>query len=54
MTTQTLERAEGVAKINAANQKIKAAIEDAGGVFNVQMAVRRLLYIDMFKTNIFP
>lgn len=38
MTTQTLERAEGLAKLNAANQKIKTAIEDAGGVFNVQMA----------------
>jgi len=38
MTTQTLERAEGVAKINSANQKIKATIEEAAGVFNVQMA----------------
>lgn len=38
MTTQTLERAEGLAKLNAAMAKIKDTIDDAGGVFNIQMS----------------
>ena len=39
MTTQTLERAEGLAKLNGALSKIKDLIEDAGGVFNIKQAV---------------
>ena len=39
VTTQTLERIEGVAKLNAAIEKIKCTIEEAGGSFNVKMAV---------------
>ncbi len=39
MTTQTLERAEGLAKLNGALSKIKDLIEDAGGVFNVKQVV---------------
>jgi len=38
LTTQTLERTEGLAKLQAAMARIKETIEDAGGVFNVQMA----------------
>lgn len=38
VTTQTLERIEGLAKLNAALEKIKFTIEKAGGVFNVKMA----------------
>jgi len=38
MTTQTLERTDGLKKLNEALEKIKSTIEAAGGVFNVKMA----------------
>ncbi|CAH1774850.1 unnamed protein product [Owenia fusiformis] len=38
MTTTTLERTEGLAKLNAALNSIKECIEDSGGVFNIEMA----------------
>ena len=41
MTTQTLERAEGLAKLSGALGKIKDLIEEAGGVFNVKQQVRK-------------
>ena len=39
MTTQTLERAEGLAKLSGALGKIKDLIEEAGGVFNIKQQV---------------
>lgn len=39
MTTQTLERTEGLAVLNQAISQIKATIEDAGGMFNIQQQV---------------
>lgn len=37
MTTNTLERTEGLAKLNTALAKIKEVIEDSAGVFNMKM-----------------
>lgn len=37
MTTTTLERAEGLAKLNAAIEKIRDNIEEVGGIFKVKM-----------------
>jgi len=39
VTTQTLERTEGLAKLTAAIGRIKEAIEESDGVFNIKMAV---------------
>ena len=39
VTTQTLERAEGIAKMNEAIEKIKLVIEERGGTFTMNMAV---------------
>lgn len=39
MTTQTLERSEGVAALEKATKIVKSAIEEMGGMFNVQMPV---------------
>jgi translation initiation factor 2 subunit 1 len=38
MTTQTLERTEGLAKLSVALNKIKETIEESGGIFNIKMA----------------
>lgn len=38
VTTQTLERTEGLAKLTAAIGRIKEAIEESDGVFNIKMA----------------
>lgn len=38
MTSQTLERSQGLEKLNEAMDVIKTSIEKAGGVFNVKMA----------------
>ncbi|XP_033738821.1 eukaryotic translation initiation factor 2 subunit 1-like [Pecten maximus] len=40
MTTQTLERSDGLAMLNKALDAIKKNIEEAGGVFNVQKQPR--------------
>lgn len=40
MTTQTLERTDGLAMLNKALDAIKQNIEEAGGVFNVQKQPR--------------
>lgn len=37
MTTQTLERSEGVAALEKATKIVKNAIEEMGGMFNIQM-----------------
>jgi esterase/lipase len=39
VTTHTLERSEGLAKLGSILESIKAAIESSGGVFTVKMAV---------------
>ena len=39
MTSQTLERSQGLEKLNEAMEKIKVDIEKAGGVFTVKRAV---------------
>ena len=39
VTTQTLERQEGLALLNTAVQRIQELIEDAGGVFEMKQAV---------------
>ena len=54
MTTQTLERAEGLAKLGGALGKIKDLIEEAGGVFNVKQQVhneRNLFKRDTFNID---
>lgn len=38
MTTQTLERADGLTLLTQAIEKIKASIEETGGVFNIKTA----------------
>lgn len=42
MTTQTLERSDGLEKMKEALDKIKLTIEAADGVFNIKMAVSQL------------
>ena len=39
VTTQTLERTDGLEALNKAIVAIKASIEDAGGMFNIQLQV---------------
>ena len=39
MTTQTLERAEGLDKLGGALRRIQDLIEEAGGVFNIKQEV---------------
>ena len=39
VTTQTLERTDGLAALNKAIGAIKLSIEDAGGMFNIQLQV---------------
>ena len=39
VTTQTLERAEGLVALNAALAAIKASIEESGGMFNIKLQV---------------
>lgn len=38
MTTQTLERVDGLERLKEALDKIKAVISEAGGVFNIKMS----------------
>lgn len=40
VTTNTLERAEGLAAVSAALERIKETIETAGGSYKVILAVR--------------
>ena len=40
MTTTTLDRTEGVAKLNTAIQVIRESIEENEGQFNIKMEVR--------------
>lgn len=46
VTTQTLERAEGLAALNTALGSIKTCIEQAGGMFNIQQQSRVVSDID--------
>ena len=39
VTTQTLERTDGLEALNKAIGAIKLSIEDAGGMFNIQLQV---------------
>lgn len=39
MTTQTLERTEGLAQINQAIEAVSKDIKEAGGQFNIQQQV---------------
>ncbi len=39
ITTNTLEREEGLAAVNVALENVKDSIENAGGTFKVTMAV---------------
>ncbi|XP_064605267.1 eukaryotic translation initiation factor 2 subunit 1-like [Liolophura sinensis] len=53
MTTQTLERADGLAALNTAIEKIKEAIEGMGGIFKIQRppkVVSDLDEIELAKT----
>lgn len=43
VTTHTLERSEGLAKLAEILESIKAAIEANGGVFTIKMAVSKAL-----------
>ena len=47
MTTQTLERSEGLTILGLAIEKIKATIEESAGVFNIKIAVS---HTHMFST----
>ncbi len=40
MTTTTLDRTEGVAKLNTAIQVIRESIEESEGQFNIKMEVK--------------
>ena len=40
MTTTTLDRTEGIAKLNTAIQVIRESIEESEGHFNIKMEVR--------------
>ncbi|KAH3849390.1 hypothetical protein DPMN_091790, partial [Dreissena polymorpha] len=40
VTTQTLERADGLVALNKALDAIKASIEEAGGMFNIQLQAK--------------
>ncbi|XP_060594294.1 eukaryotic translation initiation factor 2 subunit 1-like [Ruditapes philippinarum] len=46
VTTQTLERTDGLNTLNAALQAIKASIEEAGGMFNIQLQPKVVSDID--------
>ena len=39
MTTQTIDRVEGLEVLNKAIEAIEASIKESGGIFNIQMAV---------------
>ena len=41
MTTTTLDRTEGVARLNTAIQVIRESIEESEGQFNIKMEVSR-------------
>ena len=45
VTTQTLERQDGLAKLNAALAVIKQSIEDSNGVFAIKLAVSSTLKV---------
>jgi len=45
VTTQTLERMDGLAALNKALEAIKANIEEAGGMFNIQLQVQSNMFI---------
>ena len=45
VTTQTLERQEGLALLNTAVQRIQELIEAAGGVFDMKQAVSWFLFV---------
>ena len=42
MTTTTLDRTEGIAKLNTAIQVIRETIEESDGHFNIKMDVRKI------------
>lgn len=46
VTTQTLERTDGLNMLNSALQAIKASIEEAGGMFNIQLQPKVVSDID--------
>ena len=44
VTTTTLDRTEGIAKLKTALQVIRESIEDSDGIFNVKMEVNSNRY----------
>jgi len=46
VTTQTMEREEGLKLLNTALEKIRESIEAAGGIFNIQQAPKVVTDID--------
>lgn len=52
MTTQTLERADGLAALNTAIEKIKEAIEGMGGIFKIQRPVSRFIQMNLPSLNL--
>lgn len=53
MTTSTPEKQDGLKVLNDAIEKIKITINELGGVFNVQMAVRKNYVIRNFSDCFF-
>jgi len=53
MTTQTLERADGIAKLKEALDKIKEVIEASNGTFQVKMQVSVVIKHVIAKIIIF-
>jgi len=55
ITTNTLERADGLTKLNEILEQIKKVIESNGGVFTVKMAVSLTVSLEFFaRLPLFP
>ena len=51
VTTQTLERTDGLEALNKAIGAIKLSIEEAGGMFNIQLQVIYELQVYLLSVN---
>ena len=51
MTTQTLERSEGLEALNQVLNVIKESIEESGGMFNIKLQVSRQSFFFMVAVD---